>query len=157
MTVAQKQALDEQELSETQWQCIEHLIAGKTKTAAAEAVGVARFTVTRWFQDETFVAALNARRLDVQEANVERLRSLTERALAVFEDALDDPNPKVRLQAATQLLNAATLAAVPPPSTPAKQDEGNKQMEQLFELIDKIYGEKVEEVNGATAAGERTA
>jgi hypothetical protein len=107
---------EERELSDVQRQCIELLIAGKTKTAAAEAVGVARNTVSRWFQDPFFVAALNARRLDVQEANVERLRSLTERALAVLENALDDPNPKVRMQAAMQILQAVKLTELPSPS-----------------------------------------
>jgi hypothetical protein len=66
-------------------------------------------------QEPVFVAALDERRLDAQEANVERLRSLTERALAVLEGTLDDPNPKVRLRAATQILQAAKLTELPSP------------------------------------------
>ena len=100
------------ELNEAQVQAIEHLIAGKSKKATAEAVGVVPYTVSRWFQEAEFVAALNTRRLDVQQANVERLRSMAEKALGVLEDA----NPKVRLQAAMQILQAVKLTELPAPS-----------------------------------------
>ena len=108
--------LDEQALSEPQRQCIEQLICGKTKRAAAAAVGVARFTVTRWLQDAEFVAALNRRRLEVQEENTERLRAMTQKALDVLEAALEDANPHVRLRAAMHVLQAAKLTELPSPS-----------------------------------------
>ena len=109
--------LSEPALNEQQRQCIEQLISGKTKKAAAEAVGVAQYTVTRWFQDAEFVAALNRRRLEMQEENTERLRAMTQKALAVLEGALEDANPRVRLQAAMHVLQAAKFTELPPPSS----------------------------------------
>lgn len=103
-------------LSEAQVQAIEQLIAGQTKRAAAAAVGVSPNTMTRWHREAAFVAALNARRLDVVEANTERLRALTDKALAVVEAALDDGNARVRLQAAGLVLQATGLRELPAPS-----------------------------------------
>jgi hypothetical protein len=107
---------NEQALSEPQRQCIEQLISGKTKKGAAEVVGVAQNTVIRWFRDAEFVAALNRRRLEVQEENTERLRAMTQKALDVLEAALEDANPYVRLRAAMQVLQAAKLTELPSPS-----------------------------------------
>jgi len=65
--------------------------------------------VSRWFKEAEFVAALNRQRLEVHEANVERLRAMVDKALTVYEQALESENPKVRLQVAGIVLEAAGL------------------------------------------------
>lgn len=111
------------DLSEQQHACIEQLIGGKTKAAAAEAVGVAAFTVSRWHKEAAFVAALNARRRELHEANTERLRSLASKALDVYEAALEGDDPAVQLRAAAQVLRAARLSDLPPVSAEVEPDQ----------------------------------
>jgi hypothetical protein len=124
----QEDLLKEQvELSEQQLTAIEHLIVGSTKKGAAEAVGVAPYTVSRWFQQPEFMATLNERRQDIYEANTERLRSLAAKALDVVEDALDSDSESVRLKAASQVLKAVGLADVMPPGGPVTPEAARQQ------------------------------
>lgn len=125
------------ELSEQQHACIEQLIGGKTKAAAAEAVGVAAFTVSRWHKEAAFVAALNARRREMHEANTERLRSLAGKALDVYEAALESADPAVQLRAAGQILKAARLSDLPAASTETEPDQVERawQRENLFSSL----------------------
>jgi hypothetical protein len=101
-------------LNAQQEACIELLATGQTKTAAAAAIGVAARTVFRWCHNAGFVAALNERRHDLQEANTERMRSLVCRALAVYEEALGSPDLAIRFKAAEQILRYAGIIALPP-------------------------------------------
>jgi hypothetical protein len=125
------------DLSEQQRACIEQLIGGKTKAAAAEAVGVAAFTVSRWHKDAAFVAALNARRREMHEANTERLRSLASKALDVYEAALESDDPGVQLKAAGQILRAARLSELPALSGETEPDQVERawQRENLFSRL----------------------
>lgn len=137
MARATRPAAQPVDLSEQQLACIEHLIAGRTKAAAAEAVGVAAFTVSRWHKEAAFVAALNARRREMHEANTERLRSLAGKALDVYEAALESDDPAVQLKAAGQILRAARLSDLPPASEEVEpgQVERTWRREQLFSSV----------------------
>ena len=78
-------------------------------------MGVAPYTLSRWFRDSEFVAELNARRMDLHAANGERLRAITAKAVGVLDAALEDPNPRVRLRAAEQVIQAVGLAKLAEP------------------------------------------
>lgn len=137
MAKATRPAAEAVELSEQQLACIEHLIAGKTKAAAAEAVGVVAFTVSRWHKEAAFVAALNTRRREMHEANTERLRSLAGKALDVYEAALESDDPAVQIRAAGQILRAARLSELPPVSAEVEPDQIERawQRENLFNSL----------------------
>jgi len=108
-------------LSDGQQRVIDLLVMGQTKRAAAAAVGVAAYTVTRWCQDAEFVAGLNARRWEVYEANEERLRALVGKALGVMEAMLEDENPRLRLQAALQVARMGQQLPAPAAAVTAER------------------------------------
>ncbi len=86
-------------VSVTQLSAVECLVAGKNDRETAEAVGVARQTVTGWRRHNPFFqAALNARRREVWGSASDRLRQLLPRALDVLEEELTaNPDPKLAL------------------------------------------------------------
>lgn len=98
-----------QELTDTQWQAIRLLVAGKSKTDVATSVGVVRETVSRWSNDPAFKGALNECRVEVHEAAASELHSLVSDAVFVFRDSLNSENPSVRLRAAQVILKAVKL------------------------------------------------
>ncbi len=68
---------------------IELLVSGKRDRETAEAVGVARETVTSWrLYDARFQAELNKRRHDVFSSSADRLRALLPMALQVLKQEL---------------------------------------------------------------------
>jgi transposase-like protein len=110
---------------------IEALVAGSTVSAAAEQAGVSRQTLHRWLAtDHVFIAAHNARKVEVLAEVRGDLRSLAASAVAVYRRALDLNVPNmptaVRLRASGAVL--AMIGADAPerigPSDPDKvQDE----------------------------------
>lgn len=113
----------ERDFSPQQLTAIELLVQGKGKAATAEAVGVAPYTVSRWYQDASFVAALNSRRLEVHESNAERLRVLAGKAIDALEQALESEDMATRLKAASLVLKAVSLAEIKPPEGPRDAEE----------------------------------
>ena len=79
------------DLSVAKANAIDLLVAGATDQEAADAVGVTRQTVNGWRNhDPEFIAALNARRLDVWGGSADRLRALLPTALDTLEAALTE-------------------------------------------------------------------
>lgn len=95
-----------QELTPQQEQVITLLLSGKTQKEAAEDVGMAAETVSRWMSgDAQFVAMLNLRRRELWEMNRDRLRNLAEEAITTMEDIMQTSgNDGVRLRAAMAVL-----------------------------------------------------
>jgi AcrR family transcriptional regulator len=86
------------ELRPDQIVALTHLLAGATIAATAEAAGVGRTTIHRWFRDDfAFQAEFNRRRRVLVEACEARLVALAEKALAVVEEALDSGDRKIAL------------------------------------------------------------
>ena len=78
------------ELSEQQRTACDLIVAGRNLQDVAEAVGVARPTVSRWLNHEpAFIAAVNARRQELWESTVDELRGLIPQALQVLKAELD--------------------------------------------------------------------
>jgi hypothetical protein len=112
---------DRRALSETQLTAIELLVAGRNLTAAAEALGVARQTVSAWVnKDAEFRAALNRRRQELRAELHDHLRALAPAAAEALEQELRGPN---RLQAAVHLLRAAGLYGGPRAEGPTEAGE----------------------------------
>jgi transposase-like protein len=129
---------DRWNLSVQQQAAVDLLAVGKTVTAVAEQVGVARQTVSEWLnQDPAFEAAVNRRRQELWENVSDRLRALLPNALDVLEQALENGSVK----AAVEVLKAAGLHGLQRPSGPvdpldvenlAKEKERARQDRALF-------------------------
>src|SRR5215210_6483134 len=78
------------DLSIAQLNAIDCLAAGQTDAETAASVGVTRQTVNGWrHHHPAFIAALNARRLEIWGAAADRLQALLPKALAALEATLD--------------------------------------------------------------------
>lgn len=83
-------------MSDAQLRALATLINGNSVTAAAQVAGVSRQTVSEWKNhNPTFIAVLNAGRLDVWSQVEDRLRKLTGSALDVLERELAQGNVSV--------------------------------------------------------------
>jgi transposase-like protein len=82
------------------------LVGGSTVTAAAEAVGVRRETVSRWVNgDPAFRAALEARRRELLEASRRTLAASALAACDVLAELLRAEDARIRLGAAKAILS----------------------------------------------------
>jgi hypothetical protein len=80
-------------LSVEQQNAVDLLVTGQSDAEVAAAVGVTRQTVNVWRNHHpAFQAALNARRREVWETSVDRLRDLLPRALDCLSEELDGRN-----------------------------------------------------------------
>jgi len=122
-----------------QEQAIALLLAGKSQAETAAAVEVAAETLTRWLHgDAAFVAAYNARRLELWEANSARLRELSGKAIDTIEAILQDPGESaaVRLRAAVVVLKELGANDKPKePTTPAEVASQWALVQELTRLL----------------------
>ena len=89
------------------------LATGHTVTAAADAIGVCRQTVSEWLnQRHQFRIAVNQRRTELWAAAIDRLRSLVPQALEVLAADLEKNNSTT---AAIAVLKAAGLHGLAAP------------------------------------------
>jgi hypothetical protein len=108
-------------LTVAQLNAVDLLASGKNDREAAELLGLARPTVTKWrLYSPEFQAALNQRRAEVWGSGIDRLRSLIPQALDVLAKFLEVGAPAVRVRAAAVVLGLAKLPAPAPagPTTP---------------------------------------
>lgn len=109
MNMGQKEYKREHWLTIEQLNAIDLLVTGKTDQAVADAVGVARPTVTKWrLDDPHFQAELNRRRKEVWGASADRIRALLPKAFDTLEKAIDEGS----YQAALALIKMAGLDGV---------------------------------------------
>ncbi len=103
-------------LTSQQEAAVDFLAVGNTVTQVADAVGVARQTVSEWRnRNATFQAAVNSRGLELWAGFQGRLRALLPKAVDVLERSLDEDGKPAR-DAAVQVLRACGLYSLPPPS-----------------------------------------
>ncbi len=74
----------------TQQQALEILLVGGTQQQAADALGVARTTVSGAVDDATFMAALRQARTDLLKRSAARLHAATSIAVKALEDVAED-------------------------------------------------------------------
>jgi hypothetical protein len=125
-------------LSAQQQAAADLLAVGKNVTTVAEQLGVARQTVSEWFnQNPAFEAAFNQRRQELWNNASNRLRALLPNALDVLEQALKSGS----IRAAVEVLKAAGLHGLEKPEgatdaqdaeSAAKEKERARQDRALF-------------------------
>jgi len=127
-------------LSAQQDQVIVLLLSGKTQREAAQDVGVAEETISRWMNnDAEFVATLNARRHELWQANAEKLRALAAQAIDTLGALLDSGDEALRLKAATAVLQELrnTQPAIGPTDPESVEVEWRREQrdKELMQLL----------------------
>ena len=104
--MSENEQIEKADLSFQQIRAIELLITGRSISAIAKELGIARNTLYAWLNDDHhFQNALNAQRKRLQAEVEDRLNALSEKAFEVFEKALEDQEEKnLRLRAAEIIL-----------------------------------------------------
>jgi len=98
------------ELSVRQRNAIDMIVMGATDHEAAEKVGVARETVTRWrLYHPAFRAELDRSRRAIWGASADRLRALIRHSMDIIEEALNDPEHPKRAEIALSLVRDSGL------------------------------------------------
>lgn len=106
-------------MNEKQEQAVILFTSGKTCKQVAEQLNVTPKTISAWRSDPEFMAVLNSRLKDIQQANSERLRNLGMAALDTIEEIMTDKTiaPKERLNAAVKILELGRVSTEPVQST----------------------------------------
>jgi len=101
----------ESALSGSQIIALQALLAGETRTKAADLAGVDRATLYRWLGgDPSFVAALANRKAEIVGSAVARLRALAADAVGVLAELLKQSSgPHLRHRVASQILELAGI------------------------------------------------
>ena len=117
---------------------IEHLAVGETNKSVAEKLDIAPETVSRWRSDFDFQAVLNKMLHESKKSAGERLRTLTDTALATIEVVLNDSEAphKDRLAAAFKILELTKIApgqiGSPNPETLRTQKERDDLLDSFI-------------------------
>ena len=87
-----------------------HLLTPGTIADQARRAGIGRKTLYRWLQDENFRECLEWLRKETMRFTQAQLQAMSYKAAAVLDDALDDHDSRIRLQAARLVLAEARNA-----------------------------------------------
>ena len=97
-------------LTRRQLVALPHLIKPGSLAAKARHAGVARATLYRWLEDDNFRKSLEQLREETLRFAQSEFQAMSYRATAVINEALDDDNLRVRLQAARIVMAEANGA-----------------------------------------------
>ena len=130
-------------LSAPQEKALAALLDGATVTAAAETAGVSRQTCSSWLNgDADFIAEYQNRRADLWAAAMARAEGAMPAAMDALVALLKDPQPRVRLAAAPQILGplfgrpgASSVPAVTTPEAIRKEWARKRRDAERFDLL----------------------
>ncbi len=121
-------------LSQKQRMAIEHLVAGRSITLTAPAIGVSRQTLYNWKADPRFARALARRGIEVLDALSSRSRSILQQAARRVERSARSGltfDQAVRLLRCRHLWDMATLSPREDEAAgdvPVEDEDGNTRM-----------------------------
>jgi flagellar motility protein MotE (MotC chaperone) len=90
-------------LTPNQQKALAALLATNSIVEAAEQAGLGEKTLRRYLKDPVFAASYREQRMLVLQAAIVGITRLTTKALAAFEDALENGDLNERLRAATRV------------------------------------------------------
>ncbi len=134
------QARNENGITPRQQQAADLLALGKTKTEAADAVGVSRQQLSLWGQNPFFRSAISMRQSELWQVNKDRLRGLAGKAVDVIEKELDSGNYKSAVELLKIIgLSNGKIALVQPGKTAGDfmQMDAEKQADAEMATWDK--------------------
>jgi len=124
-----------EEMNEKEEIALTLLLQGHKDSEVAEQLGISRMTIYRWKKNDTqFIKELEERRSHLRQQAEDDLLELTESAVNAIRDALNEGDPKIRLQAAKLVF--AILR-----ERKEKENEMSPMLELLSEALSGIEGE----------------
>ena len=134
--------MDEEKLNEKQEMAIELALTGMSDGEIAKRVKVSRQWVNTWRNHNTvFIEALAERRRTLRERHQDGVIGLVEKAIEVIKAALEDGDPKVRLQAAKLVLSTAALKdSMKEKQEPSEKDAFLKELAEALGWAGKELG-----------------
>ena len=122
----ERQELREIAITDTQAAVIRAVVAGASQKAAAVAVGVSEFTVSRWANsDPAYIAALNLERLFAWETQRAELAKLLSKAREALEYVLSGNDPGAMVRAAVVVLEQFAS----PPDGPVTVEDAELELQ----------------------------
>ena len=93
-----------------QEKALELVLRGMNDVEVARKIGVTRQTISNWrHRDTVFIDTLAEQRRVLREEHQDSINRLVEKAIEVLKTAMEDEDPKTRLQAAKLVLSMAEL------------------------------------------------
>lgn len=108
-------------LSDAQQSAIAMIVSGQTFKRVCDALTIDPRTLYRWRRERAFRRALDARRGELWSTAGDRLRSMLDRSLDVFDEQLSETFRPSRFRAANAILRIAGVRAAIDPSSRAKK------------------------------------
>lgn len=100
-----KQKADRTEIESKQSLALPLIIAGKSDQEVADEVGVSRQTVHNWRnKDILFQGELEEAKESLRQAQLATISKIADKAFKTVDELLDNPDPKIRLKAALDVL-----------------------------------------------------
>ena len=122
----QRQELREIDISDPQAAVIRAVVSGQSQKAAAAAVGVSEYTVSRWANsDASYIAALNLARLDAWQEQRAELSKLLIKARQGLEYVLEGNDHGAIVRAAALVLEQFAT----PPSGPITLEDAELELQ----------------------------
>lgn len=100
-----KKKADRAEIESKQSLALPLIIAGKSDQQVADEVGVSRQTVHNWRnKDQRFQEELEEAKESLRQAQLVTISKIADKAFKTVDELLDNPDPKIRLKAALDVL-----------------------------------------------------
>ena len=123
------------EMNEKEEMALALILQGRKDAEVAEALGISRMTIWRWKKyDAGFIQALEEKRAHLRQQAEDNILELTESAVNAIRDALNEGDPRIRLQAAKLVFGILR-------DNKGKEKEGSSILELLGEAITGIQSE----------------
>ena len=123
----ERQELREIAISDQQAAVIRAVVSGQSQKAAAAAVGVSEYTVSRWSNsDASYIAALNLARLDAWQEQRAELSKLLVKARQALEYVLEGSDHGAMVRAAALVLEQFAT----PPSGPVTLEDAELELQE---------------------------
>lgn len=101
----QKQKAAKAELESKQSLALPLIVAGKSDQQVADEIGVSRQTVHNWRnKDSRFQEELEEVKESLRQAQLVTISKIADKAFKTVDELLDNPDPKIRLRAALDVL-----------------------------------------------------
>lgn len=113
-------------LSDAQAAAVALIAAGKSFKHVCDSLSIDPRTLYRWRRERAFRRALDARRNELWSTAGDRLRSMLDRSLDVFDEQLNDVFRPSRFRAANAILRIAGVRAAIEPASSKKKRQGSK-------------------------------
>jgi hypothetical protein len=132
-----------------QEKALELMLRGINDNEVAKTIGVTRQTISNWrHHDTVFIDTFEEARRALREKHRDSINGLVDKAIGVLEKAMEDEDPKTRVQAAKLVLSMAGLKE--------SMKEGNPQndKEKFLEELAKAFGVAARDLGYTDPGGE---